>query len=234
MEDTFLLLPELRQGDDYDAKENLISDEGMKAERARIGKLMADVADKQPLDQARHLITNDVEDADIVAVAGLEQSAIDAARSAFAHWAGTEAKYRAEYIELIADKMRERRFELAAWMVYESGKPWAEADADVAEALVARGAGAVIAGCTEIPLVLDQDAVSVPLISSTDALAEITVQLATGEQRDVIGREEIRGHVHRVQIDLPRLIPGLQRNAALGVILLKRYLRRVRNCGHIG
>ena len=53
--------------------------------------------------------------------------------------------------------------------------------ADLAEALVARGAGAVIAGCTEIPLVLDQDAVSVPLISSTDALAEITVQLATGE-----------------------------------------------------
>jgi aspartate racemase len=53
--------------------------------------------------------------------------------------------------------------------------------ADLAEALVARGAGAVIAGCTEIPLVLDQDAVSVPLVSSTDALAEITVKLATGQ-----------------------------------------------------
>ena len=54
------------------------------AERARIGKLMADVGDKQPLDQARHLITNDVADADILAVAGLEQSAIDAAREAMA------------------------------------------------------------------------------------------------------------------------------------------------------
>ena len=53
--------------------------------------------------------------------------------------------------------------------------------ADLAAALVSRGAGAVIAGCTEIPLVLGQDAVSVPLISSTDALAEITVKLATGE-----------------------------------------------------
>jgi aspartate racemase len=53
--------------------------------------------------------------------------------------------------------------------------------ADLAEALVARGAGAVIAGCTEIPLVLGQDAVSVPLVSSTDALAEITVKLATGQ-----------------------------------------------------
>jgi aspartate racemase len=53
--------------------------------------------------------------------------------------------------------------------------------ADLAAALVSRGAGAVIAGCTEIPLVLDQGAVSVPLISSTDALAEITVKLATGD-----------------------------------------------------
>ena len=31
--------------------------------------------------------------------------------------------------------MRDRRFELAAWEVYECGKPWAEADADVAEAI---------------------------------------------------------------------------------------------------
>ena len=51
----------------------------------------------------------------------------------------------------------------------------------LAEALAARGAGAIIAGCTEIPLVLDEDAIGVPLVSSTDALAEITVKLATGE-----------------------------------------------------
>ena len=31
--------------------------------------------------------------------------------------------------------MRERRFELAAWEVFECGKPWREADADVAEAI---------------------------------------------------------------------------------------------------
>ena len=53
--------------------------------------------------------------------------------------------------------------------------------AALADALASRGAGAIIAACTEIPLVLGQDAVSVPLISSTDALAEITVKLATGE-----------------------------------------------------
>jgi aspartate racemase len=53
--------------------------------------------------------------------------------------------------------------------------------ARLAEALVSRGAGAIIAGCTEIPLVLDDEAVSVPLIASTDALAEMTVKLATGD-----------------------------------------------------
>jgi aspartate racemase len=53
--------------------------------------------------------------------------------------------------------------------------------AKLAEALAARGAGVIIAGCTEIPLVLDEGAISVPLVSSTDALADITVKLAIGE-----------------------------------------------------
>lgn len=52
----------------------------------------------------------------------------------------------------------------------------------LAAALVSRGANAIIAGCTEIPLVLDDGDVSVALISSTDALAEKTVKLATGEE----------------------------------------------------
>jgi len=31
--------------------------------------------------------------------------------------------------------LRRRRFELAAWIVLETGKPWRESDADVAEAI---------------------------------------------------------------------------------------------------
>src|SRR5262249_5939613 len=34
-----------------------------------------------------------------------------------------------------AASMRLRRFDLAAWEIFECGKPWAEADADVAEAI---------------------------------------------------------------------------------------------------
>lgn len=52
---------------------------------------------------------------------------------------------------------------------------------ELADALVARGAEAIIAGCTEIPLVLDDSMLEVPLISSTDVLALRTVQLAKPE-----------------------------------------------------
>ena len=62
-------------------------------------------------------------------------AALHAARRAFREWSRTEPQFRAEYVELAAAKMRERRFELAAWEVYECGKPWAEADADVTEAI---------------------------------------------------------------------------------------------------
>jgi len=51
----------------------------------------------------------------------------------------------------------------------------------LAEALVGRGADAIIAGCTEIPLVLDGSMLEVPLISSTDVLAQKTVRFAQSE-----------------------------------------------------
>lgn len=48
----------------------------------------------------------------------------------------------------------------------------------LAENLLSRGATTLIAACTEIPLVLNDSMFSVPLISSTDVLAEKTVALA--------------------------------------------------------
>lgn len=52
--------------------------------------------------------------------------------------------------------------------------------ARLAGALAARGADVLLAGCTEVPLVLDPAHVSAPLLSSTDLLARRTVQLAKG------------------------------------------------------
>jgi RHH-type proline utilization regulon transcriptional repressor/proline dehydrogenase/delta 1-pyrroline-5-carboxylate dehydrogenase len=63
------------------------------------------------------------------------KQAIAAAHAAFPAWRDTPAEERARFLFRAADAMRRRRFELAAWEVYESGKQWREADADVAEAI---------------------------------------------------------------------------------------------------
>ena len=52
----------------------------------------------------------------------------------------------------------------------------------LAESLMQKGAEAIVAGCTEIPLILDKSMLAVPLISSTDVLASATVRIARGEQ----------------------------------------------------
>jgi RHH-type proline utilization regulon transcriptional repressor/proline dehydrogenase/delta 1-pyrroline-5-carboxylate dehydrogenase len=63
------------------------------------------------------------------------RQAIKAAVAAFPAWRDTEPQQRAKYLFDAAAVMRRRRFELAAWQVYECGKQWREADADVAETI---------------------------------------------------------------------------------------------------
>ncbi len=54
----------------------------------------------------------------------------------------------------------------------------------LALALIAEGAEAIVAGCTEVPLVLSRDDLggAVPLVSSTDALVAAAVAIGTGER----------------------------------------------------
>ncbi len=61
--------------------------------------------------------------------------AVAAAHKRFKTWQYTPAEERAGYIFAAAQKMRERRFEFNAIEIYEVGKSWVEADADVAEAI---------------------------------------------------------------------------------------------------
>jgi RHH-type proline utilization regulon transcriptional repressor/proline dehydrogenase/delta 1-pyrroline-5-carboxylate dehydrogenase len=63
------------------------------------------------------------------------QDAVAAAWGAFPGWRDAEVERRADYLLRAAEVMRRRRFELAAWQVYECAKQWPEADADVAEAI---------------------------------------------------------------------------------------------------
>lgn len=61
--------------------------------------------------------------------------AVEQARAAFQEWRSTPPARRADILQKAAAIMRARRFELAAWEIFETGKPWREADADVAEAI---------------------------------------------------------------------------------------------------
>lgn len=61
--------------------------------------------------------------------------AVDAAHAAYQHWQYVPASERARYLLNAAAEMRRRKHEFSAWMVFEVGKTWAEADADTAEAI---------------------------------------------------------------------------------------------------
>jgi RHH-type proline utilization regulon transcriptional repressor/proline dehydrogenase/delta 1-pyrroline-5-carboxylate dehydrogenase len=63
------------------------------------------------------------------------EQAVTAAKKAFEHWCRTSVEHRAELLERVATIMDRRRFELSALEVYEVGKPWAEADGDIREAI---------------------------------------------------------------------------------------------------
>lgn len=69
--------------------------------------------------------------------AGVEHAemAVQAALKAFEIWKYIPAEERASLLLRAAEIIRDRKFEFCAWLTYEVGKNWAEADADVAETI---------------------------------------------------------------------------------------------------
>lgn len=67
-----------------------------------------------------------------------EQDARDAIEKAYAYfpvWADLTMEERANRLIRAAEIFRNRKYEFDAWLVYEAGKSWAEAEADVSEAI---------------------------------------------------------------------------------------------------
>jgi RHH-type proline utilization regulon transcriptional repressor/proline dehydrogenase/delta 1-pyrroline-5-carboxylate dehydrogenase len=71
------------------------------------------------------------------AEAGIPEAerAVKAARAAFGKWSRTSFEERAQLLERAAAILDRRRYELSALEVFEVGKPWAEADGDIREAI---------------------------------------------------------------------------------------------------
>ena len=63
------------------------------------------------------------------------ERAVAAARAAFEKWRRTTFEQRCELLERVAEILERRRFELSALEVFEVGKPWSQADGDIAEAI---------------------------------------------------------------------------------------------------
>jgi 1-pyrroline-5-carboxylate dehydrogenase len=61
--------------------------------------------------------------------------ALEAAHERFQTWRKVPVAERADYLFRAAEEMRRRKLELCAWIILEVSKSWAEADADVAEAI---------------------------------------------------------------------------------------------------
>ena len=65
----------------------------------------------------------------------LANRAVESAAKAFQTWRNTPVEKRVDLLFRVAEIMRQRRYELSAWMIYEVAKTWPEADADTAEAI---------------------------------------------------------------------------------------------------
>ena len=109
--------------------------------RRQFGKTYPIVVAGERLETAKHIRSiNPAKPDEVVGTVGsasLDQAnrAIEAAAARFETWKKTSAQERAGYLFKAAELVRKRRFEFNAWLVYEVGKSWPEADGDTAEAI---------------------------------------------------------------------------------------------------
>jgi 1-pyrroline-5-carboxylate dehydrogenase len=69
------------------------------------------------------------------ATADLARQAVEGAFSYFGEYARTPVQDRVEWALRAAEIIRQRKFEFNAWLAYEAGKTWPEAEAETAEAI---------------------------------------------------------------------------------------------------
>jgi RHH-type transcriptional regulator, proline utilization regulon repressor / proline dehydrogenase / delta 1-pyrroline-5-carboxylate dehydrogenase len=116
--------------------------------RDALGSVRGQLGRKHPLriegravETSGQIVSNNPSDhAQVVGYAAAAEArhvsdAVAAALRALPAWWALGARRRAEYLFAAAEAMRGRRFELAAWEVFECGKQWREADGDVCEAI---------------------------------------------------------------------------------------------------
>lgn len=115
--------------------------EALRALRASFGRQMALRIGGEPVQTGKWLESrNPAQPGEVVArVAAADgrtvEQALAAAISAQADWAGLSARQRAQVLFEASARLHARRFEFAAQLVLEIGKPWRDADGEVSETI---------------------------------------------------------------------------------------------------
>jgi len=127
---------------DFNAPENKRAIESaLEAVGGQLGREYDLVIGGESLTTAEKIISiNPARPAQIVGIhqkAGAEHAAkaLEAAQSAFESWSSTSTEERVSLLLNAAGVIRKRKFEFMAWLTFEVGKNWAEADADVGETI---------------------------------------------------------------------------------------------------
>ena len=113
----------------------------LKGARSRLGQSYPLLISGQRVGTSRQITSsNPANHAEVIGHAACASEAetlraIAEASQALPAWASRPVKERADILRRAAGIMGDRRAELAAWICLEAGKPWREADADVAEAI---------------------------------------------------------------------------------------------------
>ncbi|MDZ4799432.1 MAG: L-glutamate gamma-semialdehyde dehydrogenase [Bryobacteraceae bacterium] len=119
-----------------------------RAQQAAVEKVRAELGREYPLLLAGQRLTtasllkstNPARIAELVgahhkADADLARQAVERAVAAFPKWSHTLAEDRARMAVRAAELIRGRKFEFNAWLAFEAGKTWPEAEAETAEAI---------------------------------------------------------------------------------------------------
>jgi 1-pyrroline-5-carboxylate dehydrogenase len=139
-----LKLPEFRNEPytDFSLPENRIRMEAAQAKvRGELGReYRLVIAGECAASGATFNSTNPARPSEIVGVhrkatPELAARAIEAAWDYFPEWSRTKAEDRVAMLVKTAAIIRERKLEFDAWLVFEAGKTWPEAEAEVAEAI---------------------------------------------------------------------------------------------------
>jgi 1-pyrroline-5-carboxylate dehydrogenase len=127
---------------DFSKKENVVAfQEGLKKVESYMGKHYDIVIGGKRLQTSKaYTSINPANTSEIVGSigqAGLEEAklALDVALERFETWKHSDPQMRADILFKAAAIIRRRKFEFSALMTKEAGKPFAEADADTAEAI---------------------------------------------------------------------------------------------------